>query len=324
MALNQGRRWTMKFTNRFGFPEYVVDWLSHDEYDYEEGVISATTLLSPPRAYALIKRYRNQLEIDVSELIAAKYGTALHTSIENAPIRNTYIQEKRIYGEIDGIKISGKPDMVKKCPAADKKQHQLIDIKSTSVWTFIYGSKDEDYKKQLSIYRWLLLKNGIETSIQAEILMLFTDWNKSKAKFDPENYPPARLATKKLNLLDYKETESFMKERIALLKCAEKLEDKDLFNCSQEELWQEKTRYALTKPGRKTAIRVFDNLEAANLFLNDSDVINRYGNNIRIETRPGKVKRCNYCLACKFCSQYLMLLKAGMIEGENGDEEGMT
>ena len=43
--------------------------------------------------------------------------------------------------------VSGKYDLV--------LDGQLSDYKSTSVWTYIYGSKVEDYIKQGSIYKWL-------------------------------------------------------------------------------------------------------------------------------------------------------------------------
>lgn len=40
----------MKYTNKHNFPDFVVQWLEHDEYDYDENTISATTLMKPARA----------------------------------------------------------------------------------------------------------------------------------------------------------------------------------------------------------------------------------------------------------------------------------
>ena len=46
----------MKYTNKRDFPDFVVEWLKHDEYDYDENAFSATTLMQPPRSYALKKQ----------------------------------------------------------------------------------------------------------------------------------------------------------------------------------------------------------------------------------------------------------------------------
>ena len=43
----------MKFTNKYNLPQHICDWLGFDEYDYQAGAISATTLIGPARAWAL-------------------------------------------------------------------------------------------------------------------------------------------------------------------------------------------------------------------------------------------------------------------------------
>lgn len=254
----------MKYTNKNELPDYVVGWLKNDEYDYESDTISATKLIAPPRQYALYKLHADDLEIDVSDLIASRYGTAIHAAFEQIEFENIE-QEKRMYCEIevDGkvFKLSGKFDMLKLLPDGT---HKLIDIKSTSVWSYIYGSKTEDYIKQLSIYKFLGNKNGYNIGSDADICMIFTDWNKTKAATSLD-YPPLRIAIKPIVLWDDQKTEDFIKERLRLFIAAEK----ELPECTPKELWENR----------------------------------------------GKVKRCEYCMARKFCKQFEQLLAQGKVDG---------
>jgi len=86
----------MIYTNTHNLPDYVKSWLINDTYDYEENVISATTLLKPTRQIILEMRHRDEIVQDVSELIASKFGTALHLSFEKVNIPNV-MHEKRLY-----------------------------------------------------------------------------------------------------------------------------------------------------------------------------------------------------------------------------------
>ena len=84
----------MKYTNKHNFPDFVVQWLQTDEYDYEENTLSATTLMQPARAYALKKQNWEHLEIDVSDLIASRYGTAIHDSVEKVNLTGCKQEER--------------------------------------------------------------------------------------------------------------------------------------------------------------------------------------------------------------------------------------
>ena len=292
----------MKYTNKYNFPDYVQQWLKFDEYDYDPDTISATTLLQPPRAYALQVQNYDNLEIDFSDIIPSRYGTAIHDSIEKVKLNNC-IQEKRLRTLIDEMVVTGKFDIMKEIT---KGVFKLVDVKSTSVWTFIYGSKDEEYIKQLSIYRYLGHMNGYNVLQNAEIFMIFTDWSNARAKED-EKYPQTRIKIVDLKLWDINKTRNYIKERVKLLTNTANMEQKDMPKCTDEELWAKETKWAVLQRGKKVAIRLCDSkLEA------DKLVKERLG--MCVEERKGMAKRCKYCSARKFCDQYAGMVISGKCE----------
>ncbi len=292
----------MKYTNKHNFPDYVQQWLKFDEYDYNPDTISATTLLQPPRAYALQLQNYDELEVDFSDIIPSRYGTAIHDSVEKVKLDNC-IQERRLRTLIDEIVVTGKFDIMKEIR---KGVFKLVDVKSTSVWTFIYGSKDEEYIKQLSIYRYLGHMNGYNVQQNAEIFMIFTDWSGARARED-EKYPQTRIEIVDLKLWDINKTRNYIKERVNLLTNTASMEQKDMPKCTNEELWAKETKWAVLQRGKKTAIRLCNSQIEA-----DKLVKERLG--MYVEERKGMAKRCKYCSARKFCTQHEELVTEGRCE----------
>ena len=293
----------MEYTNKKNFPDFVVEWLKFDEYDYEENTLSATTLMQPPRSYALKVHNIDRLEIDVEDLIASRYGTAIHDSVEKVNLKGCK-QEERLRKSVKNKIITGKYDILRK--VTDSKW-ELIDVKSTSVWTVIYGSRDEDYRKQLSIYRWLATQNGYNVVQTGKIWMVFTDWSAAKAKQDP-NYPQSRTMIKEVDLWGDDKTLKYIGDRITLLENTVKLDQNDMPKCTDEELWAKEESWAIMKEGRKSAVRVLSTKSEADELLKEKD------DKHSILHRPGKVARCRYCQARKFCNQYTELVEEGRIE----------
>ena len=286
------------YTNKYKLPDYVCHYLKFDEYDYEDGVISTTRLLTPPRSFALTQRNLNDLSCDVSEVISAKYGTAIHASIEKSNIPNS-VQEKRLYATVLGTRISGKPDLLL-LPEHDNGESVIIDIKSTSVWTFIKGSKLDDYRLQVSIYRWLAEQNGVSVSNKGKIWYIFTDWSKTDAANDP-NYPQTRMVVQDIDLIELSDIELWLNDRIRLFNSCTAMPEQELPDCTDDELWVAGTKYAVYKENGKRAIRLFDTMQEA------SQKVLELGESYHVEERLGIAKRCSYCLARKFCRQYKQL-----------------
>ena len=297
----------MKYTNNKNYPKFVQEWLEFDEYDRTEGEISATTLLKPSQVFVLTRKFQEKLTIDVNDLIAAKLGTAIHDSVEKVKLTNC-LQEQRLRTEIDGQVISGKFDIIIN---ADQPIKKIVDIKSTSVWAYIFGGKDEEYIKQLSIYKYLASKNGIELEEEALIQFVFTDWSKSKARLGG-NYPENRIAIKPIKLMSLEDTEVFIKQRLSLFKEEMSKEIGEQIPCNQNELWIKESTFAVMKEGRKSAVKLFKNEGEAEFFVAGQGGMSK----LSINERKEKAKRCEYCAVRKFCQQAKKMEETGLLDTE--------
>ena len=311
-----------KYTNNSGLSIPLAVWSLMDNYNHDTrpNLISATSLLKPIRQIVLGRRYKDNIkEIDAENLIASSMGTALHDSVENAWKQKDkvikildslgYINSEAIYDEvilecrsekeIDGYIISGQFDIA--------FNGIVCDIKSTSVWSYIFGSKEEDYKLQMSIYRWL--NQDIITNDTAFVEYIFTDWSGTKALQDKQ-YPQKRIITKEIKLLSLEDTEKYIKDKLALISKYEALEDKDLILCSDEELWREKDKWKYYKSGDTTK-------RATKVFATEEEAVNRMrvdGMTGKVVQYKGGVKRCNYCNYTNLCEQYMQLQIEGAIQ----------
>jgi len=306
-----------KITNKTGMSLPIAVWSAIDNYDYskEKNVISATAIMNPIRQIILGRRYKDsKKEVDVDDLIASSMGTALHDSIENAwkdkdkvvevlnslgyinaeDIYNNITFEKRTIKKINGYKISGKFDLV--------FDGIVADIKSTSVWTWIYGSKDEDYKLQMSIYKWL--NPELITNTHGYVEFIFTDWSKQKAIQDKQ-YPQSRVMSKKIELMSLSETQDWLENKVNSIRSNESVDDNKLPECTPDELWQTDSKWKYYKgASRARATKVFDNEEDAYKFSKSGGTIIEF---------KGEVKRCKYCSYVNFCNQYTKFQLQGLV-----------
>lgn len=299
----------MKYTNKYNLPDYVVAYLTHDEYDHEEGVWSATSLMKPIRMAALEKRYDDELVMDVSDLIAAKYGTDIHNGFERAKMPPGFVQEMRLYAEVIGHRISGKIDLRKYIEM--HKAWKMIDIKSTSVWKYIFGEFKE-FIKQLSIYRFICEENDIPTIDAGEICLCFTDWKKSEILRN-KDYPKTRIMPIVVSLTSVEDIKKWIAKRLLDIMSALKLPDDRLPLCPDEELWRQPDKWVVMKQKRKSALKVH---------LNEVDAM-EHADNVPtgyVVHRPGKVNRCAYCRVCKWCTQYQYFEVNGLVSPMEGDE----
>ena len=287
----------MNYTNKYNIPEHICSWLAADEYDYLPGVYSATTLISPARAFILKKRNAENLTMDYSDFIKMRMGTAIHDSLEKIGVyADGDFKEKRFFAEIMGCQISGKMDAV--------LGGVIRDNKSTSVWKYVKKEFD-DYIKQLSIYRWILYRNGINTEQYAFIDFFFTDWKKSDAE-KSSDYPQIPYQEQKIDLLSLEATEELICDRLEEFTFAESV----LPECTAEELWQRDECWAVfTKEGQARAKKLCKTEEEAKEYASANGC--KY-----IEHRPGKAVRCGYCSAAPFCDQCKEMQKKGLVDLE--------
>lgn len=318
----------MKITNKADISLPIAVWLLDDNYDYnsDERYISATSIMRPIRQIVLGARVpSDEREMDVQDNLASSLGTAVHDSVEAAWRRSgikalkqlgypdkvaeslvinptpedfsknpnllaCYI-EQRTTKVVDDYTIGGKFDMI--------LDGRLYDHKTTSVYTYLLGSKDEDYALQGGIYRWLNPDKVIDPHIH--INFIFTDWQRAQVSQNP-NYPKLRTQEYPVLLLDPAEVEKYIRQKLRDLDRFWKAEQKDLPRCTDKELWRSDPVYKyfsdpakINVVGARSSKNFTDKAEAdAHLAAQGKGAI---------KTIPGEVKACQYCPAFSICEQ---------------------
>ena len=282
----------MKFTNKYGLPKAVFDVLANDGYKAGKDDYSATSLLKSPRQLQLYRRNFDNIEEDVSDRVWSLLGQAAHSILEKHG-SDTSLTEERLYAEVFGRRISGQVDHY--------HESTITDYKVTSVYTIIYQSRIKEWTEQLNIYGWLFRKNGYDVR-KLQIVAILRDWSETEASRKAD-YPKSPIVIIPLTLWDMPTAEEFVNNRVAFHKNAESLPDDQLPLCSEEDMWESPSKWAVMKEGRKSAIRVFDTQEEAlELYGSISD---EAGNSIYIQERKGERRKCaRYCSCNTFCSQW--------------------
>lgn len=318
----------MIITNTSGIPLSLAVWCVHDEYDYinEPNYISVTKLMKPVRQLILPGRVPMEERIaDAADYISSALGHSLHDSIEKAWVKGHRHNLKKLGypdGVIDRVLINPQPEDLKpdSIPVyLEQRAFRKIkvggteftiggkfdmvaegivhDNKSTTAYTWLYGGKDDDYKMQGSLYRWLNPDKITEDFIR--ICFIFTDWQKVQAASNP-NYPQKRLEYKDIPLMSLEDTESWVIQKISQFMKYSEAEQDAIPECTDEELWRSDPKYKYYSDPTKTSGRStknFDNPVEARNYL-----VEKQGKGVII-TVPGEVKRCGYCDAAPICNQ---------------------
>lgn len=320
----------MKITNQSDVALALAVWLVNDTYDYvnEPNYVSVTQLMKPIRHIVLPPRVpAEERTADVADFVSKAMGHSLHDSIEKAWVKGhktnlrklgypesvvnrvlvnptdeelaavqnpipVYL-EQRAFRTITVMgktfKIGGKFDMV-----AEGIVH---DNKSTTAYTWLYGGKDDDYRLQGSLYRWL--NPGKITEDFIRINFIFTDWQASQAKQNP-NYPQSRVQYKDIPLMSVEETEAWVIAKLTQYLRYKDAPEAQLPECTPEELWMSDPVFKYYADPTKTTGRSTKNFESqkeAKVFMQEKG-----GKGILI-TVPGSAKRCGYCDGYSICTQ---------------------
>ena len=279
----------MKITNVMNLPQSLVNACGLEEHN-KPGCISATTLLKGVKQVILEHRHWEELEDDVSNRCWQLFGTAVHKLLEEKN-PNAFTEEHFEF-QTGGKTVTGQVDLY------DMEEKTITDYKTASVWKVVFKSFD-DWKRQGLIYAWLLKHQGLEVN-KCRFIAMLRDWTASEAKKKPE-YPQSQIYEYSFDVTkaDLAEIGMFITKKVEEIVKAEGLSDDDIPPCSAEERWSTETKYAVKKPGRKTALKVCDTEEEAKSYAEKA------GADCYIERREGEDKRCdNYCLCCEWCSYY--------------------
>lgn len=319
-----------KITNDHMIDLPVAVWLLQDGY-YSGAdkappgeLISVTSLMKPVRAQILQRKVDlTQETMDISELIRSRMGHGLHDSMERAWTEGNWkgamkklhypqstidkmvinpdpkdVQkgqipvylERRGYKQIGGIVLTGQLDFA--------INGAYRDTKTTSTFSYTSGSKDDDYILQGSMYRSIM--PDIITADKMRIEFIFTDWQKYRAKADP-NYPQIPVAHKEFPLMEIAEADEWVLDRIDTIKKNAKLPQDKMIRCNDKELWRSEDEYkyysnpeTAKKGGRCT--KRFKKLA-------DAEIHRQQAGKGVVITEPGEVKACPYCPAWSVCEQ---------------------
>lgn len=343
----------MKFTNEQKIGLSTAVFLAHDTYDYDARVnaISATGLLKSVRQAILSKRVEaNALTMDISQLAASSFGTAVHDGVENAWSHGNYIPAMRKLGYPEKViqRVVVNPGYIKdvnnnliKDPHAKPLSPDAIpvyteirsereldgilitgkfdfvgdgeleDHKTTGVFSYIKKTNDKKHRLQGSIYRWL--NPDIITSDRMLINYTFTDWSKLRSMIEEkQGYPPFKMMSVPFTLIPIKDTEAWLRAKVKELKDNIKVKEASLPLCSREELWQDLTTYKYYKSSasKVKSTKNFDNFAEAQQRLVKDGSVGV------IDIVPGKAKACLYCNAAPICSQAKQLAIDGLLDME--------
>lgn len=279
----------LKITNKHGLPEVFVTLANKQTYTKGASQYSVTEIMSSPKIKRLTDKHYHEMEVDVADMMWQLIGSAIHNILENAKTDN-HLTEERLFVDVDGVVVSGQIDL----------QHEtesgvlVTDFKTTSAWAFMKNKKE--WEEQLNVYKWL-----VETVKRKKVSGLFItaiirDWSRNDKR---ETYPKAPVQNLEIPMWDSVRAETFVRERLDLhrdSKISHHLGD-DLRDCTPEERWMTETVYAVKREGRKTAIKIYSDLNDAQERAKEEKGY--------VEVRPGEPRRCaEFCGVAKWCDQY--------------------
>lgn len=323
-----------KYMNEANLPLSIAAYLACDFYDHIPDAISATALLKPTRQLVLAKRVPAEMAtVDVGNMLASRMGTAIHDGIEKVWLNGHYkdgllslgypqqlidrivinpdpddlpensipvYMEQRLFREVNGHTISGKFDFI--------GEGRLEDFKSTSVYTWLYQSKTEDYKMQGSIYRWLDQGKRIKED-HMQITYIFKDWSAAKAQQD-QKYPRSNVLGQTIPLMDISDTEAFIQQKLTELDRMRSSHEQDLPLCTDKDLWRDPPKFKYYKNGNVNASRSTANFDSMAEAVMRQQQDGGVGAIVEV---PGKVKACKWCPAFPVCGQKDRYLEDGSL-----------
>lgn len=273
---------TMQITNHTLLPEPLVSAVSQRRRP-SRGQISVTELINPPQMRALMLNHWDEITEDASDRIWAAMGQLMHKLLEEhgRDVEN-HLAEHTLSCEVEGVTVTGTFDLY-------HEDGVLTDYKFVSVWTTVEGVKRE-WEQQLNLYAELLRRHGYNVS-RLQIVAIYRDWSKARAQ--DSSYPNSQANVFEVPLWSVHQATKFLEERVRLHRLAE---EGSFVECSSEERWERRTKYALMRRGRKSAIKLFETDEEARAAVTRAD---QY-----VDVRPGASVRCeSYCPVSAFCQQ---------------------
>ena len=273
-------------TNNFNLPAQFIRALNNLPYSRGSSDISVTQLISAPYQRQLLKTH--EPVTDASDLVKSTLGTAFHEFLQRYGASEDAISEERLSMTVNGWVVSGAIDNI--------EDHVLWDTKTTSVWAYKLGGKD-DWERQLNVYAQLCREKHRQTGDDRyriegiKVTMYFTDFVKSTAGFDGN--PPSNAMVIDIPFWDEERAVRYIEERVRLHQ--EERPDP----CTDEERWATKGAFALMKAMRKSAIKLYEDRASAEAARAGK------GPDHYVEERRKTFRRCeSYCSVSHICPHH--------------------
>lgn len=285
----------MRFTNKFNLPEALVR--AAEKAEYNSTSYSPSSIASPPQQYILKKRHYDELVDDVNNRAWMMLGRAVHKIFEEGGGVTDLVEEKIRVKLPNGHIFSGVPDVY---IGSEKK---IIDYKT--ITTSMKGKPEriKEYEFQLNCYAYLMERCGFDVN-ELWVLGLMRDWSVRTAYYN-KSYPSSPYWYFKVNKYEIEYIEELIVDRVNRMYVAEfdsngnEIDDCDLLECTEEEMWASKAGYAVMKKGAKKASKICDSEDQANAYIKAAK------GEFKIEERKSLRTRCEfYCSVKDVCQQY--------------------
>jgi hypothetical protein len=279
----------MQYTNRDNIPELYAQAIiaGSEEYDRGESDISTTGLIDSLLIHILKEKHADELVVDVTDLFFAFWGTVAHKVIEKIPAKSIIFRERRLYVTINGVVVSGCPDIYYE----ETKEKIVNDFKTPSKKALEKGVK-VGYEKQLNVYKFILVENGFPVD-RLELTAFIRDARSYDQKF---------MHFENVKQYKHEKIREYLQKRIALLMLYKSGLLARIPECTAEERWQRQTSYSIMKLGNKKQTgKTYDTEDEATRMLTCLqkkhpkevyEVRIKHGSNIRCE---------NWCSVSRFC-----------------------
>lgn len=279
----------MRITNKANLPGTIVRAVANDPYTKGAAHMSVTGLIAPPRMKALERAHWDEIEEDAADRIWSLLGQIGHGILERAADPTEALTEQRLFIERFGWTISGQFDRLTLLDGA------LQDYKFSSTYTVKNGVKPE-WEAQLNCYNLLLRDRTKHVPKKLQIVTIFRDWMKSKAR-NSADYPQVGVAVLDVPIWPLEQTEAYIRERLI----AHGQAQHELPECSDEDRWKKPDAFAVIGEGNSRASAVFATRAEAETDAAARSVKKEY----HVEERTGENTRCLfYCPVARFCDQW--------------------
>jgi hypothetical protein len=294
-------------------PMYDALQVHRGEYSSGGADYSVTTLLDPPRVVHLNKRHINQVDLFIQDLYHSWSGTAAHNYLEFCldKVRDKhgvkkYVCEQRNSMTIHSRLVSGAFD------ALWLEKLSLWDLKNTSTWKIMFGSKD-DWAAQQNMYRLLYWNQHNVELKELWIIGIFRDWSKANKMRYGKGYPNTPVIKYGLPIWGMQETLDFMTVRVLELKAQEDVHDDDLPFCTFEDMWAKPDKVAVKADNRKNALRICDSMKDAETWIENylnGATCKHKPEQLSFDIRRAERTRCeHWCSVNGYCNQYQNYIK---------------